>query len=170
MDAYHGKFQTMMTNVGDTDGVWVEEVLWCAAAGATASGARCLPRVTSCSLSSTPCPGLAYEHSATLALVRYVVALMNLKRILERLEYYFGTTARHDNKALGLHGDRPSLTACHVLFFVAFMMLPNVSFSALPASLGGPLVIDDSLTACLCTTGSLSLARPVISGFMVAQW
>ena len=93
--------------------------------------------------------------------MRYVVALMNLKRILERLEYYFGTTARHDNKALGLHGDRPSLTACHVLFFVAFMMLPNVSFTALPASLGGPLVIDDSLTARLYTTGSLSPARPV---------
>ena len=33
------------------------------------------------------------------------------------------------------------------------MMLPNVSFSALPASLGGPLVIDDSLTACFYIIG-----------------
>ena len=42
-----------------------------AASGATASGARSVPRVSSWSLSSAPCPGLATEHFTVLALVRF---------------------------------------------------------------------------------------------------
>ena len=40
-----------------------------------------MPRVTSCSLPSALYPGLAHEHFAVLALVRFVESFMNLMRI-----------------------------------------------------------------------------------------
>ena len=67
-----------------------------------------MPRVSSSSLSSTPCPGLATEHFTVLALVRYVCLTLMTFAV-----YSFEFGLYHDKFQTMMTG--ASLTAFHYM-------------------------------------------------------
>ena len=91
-----------------------------------------MPRVSSWSLSSAPCPGLATEHFTVLALVRFDMCQTLMAAAIYSLESIysveFGLSLRPLLVVYMLID--ASLTACHDKFQVVYMM------------------IDASLTAC----------------------
>ena len=87
-----------------------------------------MPRVSSSSLSSTPCPGLATEHFTVLALVRYVCLTLMTFAV-----YSFEFGLYHDKFQTMMTG--ASLTASH--YMRQTLMISAIIYSLLaswPAS------------------------------------